>query len=134
MDQTDKATIKFYVTGFTYPGFISVESAYSGTLGWLSIQAPTTGTETNVASIDLSPENMYLSANYIDISSYGNFSLGNADIGIQLKDDITKTPTGDTPVPAIGPFIKSIRNIWQSSNSYTPSGADGAEGDVWLTY
>ncbi len=134
MDQTNKATIKFNVTGFTNPGFISVESAFSGTLGWLSMQAPTTGSEDNVASIDLSPTNMYLSADYIDISSYGNFSLGNADIGIQLKDDITKTPTGDTPVPASGPFIKSIRNIWQSSNAYTPSGADGAEGDVWLTY
>ena len=134
MDQTNKATIKFNVTGFTNPGFISVESLYSGTLGWLSLRAPTTGTETNVASIYLTPENMYLSAGYIDISSAGNFSLGNSPGGIQIKDDITTTPTGLAPVPAIGPFIKSIRNIWQSSNSYTPSGDDGAEGDVWLTY
>jgi hypothetical protein len=127
MDQTNKATIKFNVTGFTNPGFISVESAYSGTLGWLSIQAPTTGTETNVASIDLSPENMYLSADYIDISSYGNFSLGNSADGIQMKDDITTAAGGAT-------YINSIRNIWHSPNSYTPDSLDGNQGDVWLTY
>ena len=128
MDQTDKATIKFYVTGFTYPGFISVESAYSGTLGWLSIQAPTTGSETNVASIDLSPENIYLSAGYVDISSAGNFSLGHSSDGIQMKDPITTSPSG--------PYIHSIRNIWQSLNSSypTPLAADGEVGDVWLTY
>jgi hypothetical protein len=134
MDQTNKATIKFNVTGFTNPGFISVESAFSGTLGWLSLQAPTTGTETNVASIDLTPENIYLSADFIDISSYGNFSLGNSPGGIQIKDDITTTPTGLAPDAGLNRFIKSVRNIWQSPNSYTPSGGDGAEGDVWLTY
>jgi hypothetical protein len=127
MDQTNKATIKFNVTGFTNPGFISVESAFSGTLGWLSLQAPTTGTETNVASIDLSPENMYLSADYIDISSYGNFSLGNSADGIQMKDDITTAAGGAT-------YINSIRNIWHSPNSYTPGSLDGNQGDVWLTY
>jgi hypothetical protein len=134
MDQTNKATIKFNVTGFTNPGFISVESSFSGTLGWLSLQAPTTGSETNVASIDLTPENMYLSAGYIDISSAGNFSLGNSPGGIQIKDDITTTPAGDAPDAGLNRFIKSVRNIWQSPNSYTPSGGDGAEGDVWLTY
>jgi hypothetical protein len=134
MDQTNKATIKFNVTGFTNPGFISVESAFSGTLGWLSIQAPTTGTETNVASIDLSPENMYLSANYIDISSYGNFSLGNSPGGIQIKYGITTTPTGAAPDAGLNRFIRSVRNICQSPNSYTPDGSDGFEGDVWLTY
>ena len=134
MDQTNKATIKFNVTGFANPGFISVESAYSGTLGWLSLQAPTTGSENDVASIDLTPENMYLSAGYIDISSAGNFSLGNADIGIQLKYGITKTPAGYAPDAGLNRFIKSVRNIWQSPNSYTPSGGDGDEGDVWLTY
>jgi hypothetical protein len=127
MDQTNKATIKFNVTGFTNPGFISVESSFSGTLGWLSLQAPTTGSETNVASIDLTPENIYLSADFIDISSYGNFSLGNSADGIQMKDDITTAAGGAT-------YINSIRNIWHSPNSYTPDSLDGNQGDVWLTY
>jgi hypothetical protein len=128
MDQTNKATIKFNVTGFTNPGFISVESLYSGTLGWLSLRAPTTGTETNVASINLSPENIYLSANYIDISSAGNFSLGHSSDGIQMLNPITTSPSG--------PYIHSIRNIWQSLNSSypTPDASDGEVGDVWLTY
>ena len=126
MDQTDKATIKFYVTGFTYPGYISVESSFGGTLGQMSLQGPTTGSETDPASIGLYGENMYLNAGYIDISSTGNFSLGNSSDGIQIKDAITTSPSG--------PYIHSIRNIWQSLNSYTPDGSDGAQGDVWLTY
>jgi hypothetical protein len=126
MDQTDKATIKFYVTGYTYPGYISVESGYGGTLGQMSLQGPTTGSETDPASVGLYGENMYLDAGYINIESTGNFSLGNSSDGIQIKYDITTSPSG--------PYIHSIRNIWQSLNSYTPDGSDGAQGDVWLTY
>ena len=126
MDQTDKATIKFFVTGYTYPGYISVESSFGGTLGQMSLQGPTTGSETDPASIGLYGENMYLDAGYINIESTGNFSLGNSSTGIQIKYDITTSPSG--------PYIHSIRNIWQSLDSYTPSGSDGAQGDVWLTY
>ena len=126
MDQTDKATIKFYVTGYTYPGYISVESSFGGTLGQMSLQGPTTGSETDPASIGLYGENMYLDAGYINIESTGNFSLGNSSTGIQIKYDITTSPSG--------PYIHSIRNIWQSLDSYTPGGSDGAQGDVWLTY
>jgi hypothetical protein len=126
MDQTDKATIKFFVTGYTYPGYISVESSFGGTLGQMSLQGPTTGSEPDPASIGLYGENMYLDAGYINIESTGNFSLGNSSSGIQIKYDITTSPSG--------PYIHSIRNIWQSLNSYTPDGSDGAQGDVWLTY
>ena len=126
MDQTDKATIKFFVTGYTYPGYISVESSFGGTLGQMSLQGPTTGSETDPASIGLYGENMYLDAGYINIESTGNFSLGNSSTGIQIKYDITTSPSG--------PYIHSIRNIWQSLDSYTPGGSDGAQGDVWLTY
>jgi hypothetical protein len=77
---------------------------------------------------------MYLNAGYINIESTGNFSLGNSPGGIQIKDGITTTPTGAAPDAGLNRFIKSVRNIWQSPNSYTPSGSDGFEGDVWLTY
>lgn len=128
MDQTDKATIKFYVTGYTYPGYISVESSYGGTLGQMSLQGPTTGAETDPASVGLYGENMYLDAGYINIESTGNFSLGNSSDGIQIKYAITTSPSG--------PYIHSIRNIWQSLNSSypTPGAGDGEVGDVWLTY
>lgn len=127
MDQTDKATIKFYVTGFTYPGYISVESSYGGTLGQLSMQGPTTGSETDPAGVGLYGENMYLDAGYINIESTGNFSLGNSSDGIQIKYDISTAAGGAS-------YVNSIRNIWHSPNSYTPNSLDGNQGDVWLTY
>ena len=127
MDQTNKATIKFFVTGYTYPGYISVESSYGGTLGQLSMQGPTTGSEADPASVGLYGENMYLDAGYINIESTGNFSLGNSSDGIQIKYDITTKAGGAS-------YINSIRNIWHSPNSYTPGALDGNQGDVWLTY
>jgi hypothetical protein len=127
MDQTDKATIKFYVTGYTYPGYISVESSFGGTLGQMSLQGPTTGSETDPASIGLYGENMYLDAGYINIESTGNFTLGNSSDGVHIKYDITVAYGGSS-------YINSIRNIWHSPNSYTPGGSDGMQGDVWLTY
>lgn len=127
MDSTDKATIKFNTGGFANFGFISVESSYSGTTGQMRIKPPTSGSETDPAEIDLFGENMYLSAGYIDISSTGNFSLGNSTDGIQIKYDITTAAGGAS-------YINSIRNIWHSPNSYTPGGSDGNQGDVWLTY
>jgi hypothetical protein len=134
MDSTDKATIKFNVSGITNFGFISADASYSGSAGQLRITPPTTGSETDPAQIDLLGENLYLSAGYIDISSTGNFSLGNSSGGIQIKYDITTTPTGEAPNAGLNRFIKSVRNIWQSPNSYTPGSSDGFEGDVWLTY
>jgi hypothetical protein len=127
MDSTDKATIKFNANGFTNFGFISVESSYGGTFGQLSIKPPTTGSETDPATIGLYGENMYLDAGYINIESTGNFSLGNSSAGIQIKYDISTAAGGAS-------YINSIRNIWHSPNSYTPGSLDGNQGDVWLTY
>jgi hypothetical protein len=127
MDQTDKATIQFYVTGYTYPGYISVESSYGGTLGQMSLQGPTTGAETDPAGVGLYGENMYLDAGYINIESTGNFSLGNSSDGIQIKYDISTAAGGAS-------YVNSIRNIWHSPNANPPGGADGKQGDVWLTY
>jgi hypothetical protein len=127
MDSTDKATIKFNVSGIANFGFISADASYSGSSGQLRISPPTTGSETDPAQIDLLGENLYLSAGYIDISSTGNFSLGNSTDGIQIKYDITTAAGGAS-------YINSIRNIWHSPNSYTPGSSDGNQGDVWLTY
>ena len=138
MDQTNKATIKFYVTGFTNPGYISVESSYSGTLGEMIVGAPAQGTESSAAHISFYNDGAkgytYISTDNLDIESQSLLSIGNPEGGVQLKYDITKTPTGVTGAPSSGPFITSVRNISQSLNSYTPSGSDGFEGDVWLTY
>ena len=127
MDSTDKATIKFNVSGITNFGFISADASYSGSSGQLRITPPTTGSETDPAQIDLLGENLYLSAGYIDISSAGNFTLGNSSDGVHIKYDITAAYGGAS-------YINSIRNIWHSPNSYTPGGSDGMQGDVWLTY
>ena len=126
MDSTDKATIKFNVSGITNFGFISADASYSGSSGQLRITPPTTGSETDPAQIDLLGENLYLSAGYIDISSAGNFTLGNSSDGVHIKYDITAAYGGAS-------YINSIRNIWHSPNSYTPGGSDGMQGDVWLT-
>ena len=134
MDQTNTATIKFNVTGFTQQGYITVESSYSGTLGQMSIKAPAQGTELNEAMINLYNDGSYgsinISTDTIDIDAQGGFTFGNPPEGIYLKYDVdTATSTGS------GNFVKSIRNIWQSVNSsYTPSGSDGQVGDIWLTY
>lgn len=133
MDQTNKATIKFNVVGFAQQGYISVESAFSGTLGSMRIGAPAQGTETNEAMISLynngSLGSINISTDEIDIESQTTFGLGNPPEGIQLKYDVdTTTPLGSEN------FVYSIRNIWQSPNSYTPGGSDGRVGDVWLTY
>jgi hypothetical protein len=133
MDQTNKATIKFNVTGFTEQGYISVESAFSGTLGSMRIGAPAQGTETNEAMISLynngSLGSINISTDEIDIEGQTTFSLGNPPEGIQLKYAVDTTT-------ALGAenFVYSIRNTWQSLNSRPPGGSDGRVGDIWLTY
>lgn len=133
MDQTNTATIKFNVTGFSEQGVISVESSYSGTLGNMIIKAPAQGTETNEAMIGLynngSLGSINISTDEIDIESQTTFSLGNPPEGIQLKYDVDTTT-------ALGAenFVYSIRNTWQSLNSRPPVGSDGRVGDIWLTY
>jgi hypothetical protein len=131
MDQTNKATIKFYVTGFTNPGYISVESSYSGTLGEMIIGAPAQGTESSEAQISFFNDGTkgytYISTDNLDIESQTLLSIGNPDQGVQLKYDITVAAGGAS-------YINSIRNIWHSPNSYTPGALDGNQGDVWLTY
>lgn len=134
MDQTNTATIKFYLDGLNNPGYISSESGITGTTGYLSIIPPSNGTETSLARIDLYSENIYLSGSYINMEFTGdaNFSIGNPDSGIFLKYDITE------PINSFSPYIfKSIRNIWTSrvsDISTLPSNSDGTDGDLWFTY
>ena len=133
MDQTNTATIKFNVTGFTQRGYITVESSFGGDLGEMRIAAPAQGTELNEAMIGLYNNGSYgdisINTDDINIESQRTFLLGNPPEGIQLKYDVNAT----TPL-GVEDFVYSIRNIWQSPNSYTPGGSDGNQGDVWLTY
>ena len=133
MDQTNTATIKFNVTGFTQRGYITVESSFGGALGEMRIAAPAQGTELNEAMIGLYNNGSYgdisINTDDINIESQRTFLLGNPPEGIQLKYDVNAT----TPL-GVEDFVYSIRNIWQSPNSYTPGGSDGNQGDVWLTY
>ena len=133
MDQTNKATIKFNVTGFTQQGYITVESSFGGDLGEMRIAAPAQGTELNEAMIGLYNNGSYgdisISTDDINIESQRTFQLGNPPDGIQLKYDVdTTTNLGGEA------FVYSIRNTWQSLNSRPPGGADGRVGDIWLTY
>jgi hypothetical protein len=133
MDQTNTATIKFNVTGFTQQGYITVESSFGGDLGEMRIAAPAQGTELNEAMIGLYNNGSYgdisINTDDINIESQRTFQLGNPPDGIQLKYDVDTTT--DLGAEA---FVYSIRNTWQSLNSRPPGGGDGRIGDIWLTY
>ena len=133
MDQTNTATIKFNVTGFTQQGYITVESSFGGDLGEMRIAAPAQGTELNEAMIGLYNNGSYgdisINTDDINIESQRTFQLGNPPDGIQLKYAVDTTT--DLGAEA---FVYSIRNTWQSLNSRPPGGGDGRVGDIWLTY
>jgi len=133
MDQTNTATIKFNVAGFTQQGYITVESSFGGALGEMRLAAPAQGTELSEAMIGLYNDGSYgsinISTDEINIESQTTFNLGNPRQGIQLKYDVdTTTALG------LEAFVYSIRNTWQSLNNRPPGGGDGRVGDIWLTY
>jgi len=133
MDQTNTATIKFNVAGFTQQGYITVESSFGGALGEMRLAAPAQGTELSEAMIGLYNNGSYgsidISTDEINIESQTTFDLGNPPQGIQLKYDVdTTTALG------LEDFVYSIRNTWQSLNNRPPGGGDGRVGDIWLTY
>jgi hypothetical protein len=133
MDQTNKATIKFYTTGYTVPGSISTEG-YATAFGNMVITPPTNGLEDNPAVIQMYTVNganttsMSLSADEIDISSYSEFLIIQQGNGIQIQNDID---------PYGGNITWSVRNVWTAPTSSvsTPVGTSyGTAGDLWFVY
>jgi len=138
MDQTYKASIQFFNTGFSQPGFISTEALYNGTLGQLTISPPSNGLDTNTATISmyssLSKGIMFLSADTINIDAANLFSLSGPSDGIQI---LTPISANNFTFNTSNDASKSLRNIIISPASLRPTGpqsGEGERGDVWFGY
>ena len=138
MDQTYKASIQFFNTGFSQPGFISTEALYNGTVGQLTISPPSNGTDTNIATISmyssLSKGIMFLSADTINIDAANLFSLSGPSDGIQI---LTAISSNNFTFNSSNDASKSVRNIIVSPASLRPTGplsGEGERGDVWFGY
>lgn len=138
MDQTYKASIQFFNSGFSQPGFITTEALYNGTLGQLTISPPSNGTDSSIATINmfsnLSQGSMYLSADTIDIDADALFSLSGPADGIQI---LTAISANNFTFNSTNDASKSIRNIIVSLASLRPTGplaGEGERGDVWFGY
>jgi hypothetical protein len=134
MDQTNKASIKFYNTGFNNPGGITTEAYFgSGSLGTLVIEAPSNGTESNRGYIGIinsgSSGNLSLGADNIDISGYNQLMLIAPSDGIQIQGELTSNYGG-----AVGRV--AVRNVWTvaTATQATPYSSDGQQGDLWFSY
>jgi hypothetical protein len=125
MDQTDKASIKFYNTGFSNPGVISTEALYGGQNGYMQIKPPSYGTEDTPAFINLfnnpSSSSLFINAGYVNIDGGDTFNLSSSANGIQILNPISLA-------------VWSIRNMYARVSSVTPGSSDGNIGDVWLSY
>jgi hypothetical protein len=138
MDQTYKASIQFFNTGFSQPGFISTEALYNGTLGQLTISPPSNGVDTNTATISmyssLSKGIISLSADTINIDAANLFSLSGPSDGIQI---LTPISANNFTFNTSNDASKSLRNIIISPASLRPTGpqsGEGEQGDVWFGY
>ena len=130
MDQTYKASIQFFNTGFSQPGFISTEALYNGTVGQLTISPPSNGTDTNIATISmyssLSKGIMFLSADTINIDAANLFSLSGPSDGIQI---LTAISSNNFTFNSSNDASKSVRNIIVSPASLRPTGPLSGEGE-----
>jgi hypothetical protein len=142
MDQTYKASIQFFNTGFSQPGFITTEALYNGTLGELTISPPSNGTDNSIATINMFSSSsggssigaIYLSADTIDIDADSLFSLSGPADGIQILTAIT---ANNFTFSTTNDASKSVRNIIVSPASLRPTGPqsnEGERGDVWFGY
>lgn len=125
MDQTDKASIKFYNTGFSIPGVISTEALYGGQNGYMQIKPPSYGTEDTPAFINMfnnpSSSSLFINAGSVNIDGGSQFTLSSSANGIQILNPISLA-------------VWSVRNMYARVSSITPGASDGNIGDVWLSY
>jgi hypothetical protein len=134
MDQTNKATIKFYTTGYNQPGSISSESFNGGDFGYMRITPPTNNLESNPAYISLGVDSgnttdIELGSDQIVFSAYDDFIIFQQGSGLKLENDIDTLPN-DTAT-------RSVRTVWSSPTSRistTPSNGEGNNGDLYFTY
>ena len=142
MDQTNTATIKFYNTGYTQPGYITSEAFDGGDFGYIQISPPSNGLEHDQAYISLGIN----SGNQSDFSAYGDtvvigsydsFLIFQQGRGVQIANDISPDPLATDDAGQTDKLTISVRTVWSgpTSSVSTPVGKSyGNAGDLWFVY
>ena len=131
-------SIKFKVSGFTYPGQITYDSLYGSTIGSLIITPPTnsnTAGDTPFIMMDSFTSGgmtTIYSPSSIDIDA-STLVFGNSGTDARFQGPVTFYSTAKTTasVPTYASAGGFFRNIYVSTAS---PGSAGNNGDVWITY